>query len=96
MSEQVFAYEEFLRFCHIHLGAWRPRAQERPSQTSEPGAAVEPRDQVEKKVEDLERLALSLLGQAKDLLETAMSLRELLSLAAGEAPGAHADGHSPR
>jgi len=57
---------------------------------------VEPSDQVVSKIEDLERLALSLLGQAKNLLETAISLRELLSLGEEEVPGTHADGHSPR
>ncbi len=57
---------------------------------------MEPRDQVVSKIEDLERLALSLLGQAKNLLETAISLRELLSLEEEGVPGVHADGHSLR
>ena len=53
-------------------------------------------DEAETKIEDLEKLALALIGQAKELLETAVSLRELLSLEAGGARGALADGHSPR
>ncbi len=57
---------------------------------------MEPHVQVVSKIEDLERLALSLLGQAKNLLETAMSLRELLSLEEEGVPGVHADGHSLR
>ena len=53
-------------------------------------------DEAERKIEELEKLALALIGQAKELLETAVSLRELLSLEGGGSPGALADGRSPR
>ena len=57
---------------------------------------MQPSDEVEKKIGELEKLALALICQAKDLLETAVNLRELLSLEAAGSLAAHADGHSPR
>jgi hypothetical protein len=53
-------------------------------------------DEAEKKIEELEKLALALISQAKELLETAVSLRSLLSLEGGGSPEALADGRSPR
>ena len=57
---------------------------------------MQPSDEVETKIGELEKLALALIGQAKDLLETAVTLRELLSLEAAGSLAAPADGRSPR
>ena len=63
---------------------------------------MQPSDEVETKIGELEKLALALIGQAMPsfwlglVLVTAVTLRELLSLEAAGSLAAPADGRSPR
>ena len=96
-TEHLFAYGELRTICHRQLGSWIwSRRGSSGRWDREFGDVVAQGDEAERKIEELEKLALALIGQAKELLETAVSLRELLSLEGGGSPGALADGRSPR
>lgn len=52
--------------------------------------------EADRRIDDLERMALALIEQATELLSTALRLRELVKLEDQRSPAAHADGRSPR
>ena len=78
--------------------------EERPRSSSavqrderERGAPVASNDDdAHQKIDELERLALTLISEAKELLETAARLRNLISLGDERSLEGHADGRFPR